>query len=89
MARNTPITKKRSNSCGQKHNAMWKTIAFVLAVAGVLSMVVTEVLRSIIHARRKSKDGFGGTQDIAMWGTITCGFLLIAAAVSGIIAFVQ
>jgi hypothetical protein len=40
-------------------------------------MVLTEVLRSVIHARRKSQDGLGGTQDIAMWGMIICWVLFI------------
>lgn len=67
---------------------MWKTIAFILAVAAVLSMVATEILRAVIHARRKSKDGLGGTQDIAMWGTVVCGLLLVAAVVTGVIAYI-
>ena len=43
--------------------------AFILAAAGVAVVIGTEILRSIIHRRRERRDGFGGTQDIAMWGT--------------------
>ena len=66
---------------------MWNTTAVALAVAAVVAMIVTEILRSIVHARRKSKDGLGGTQDIAMWGTLVCGLLLLAAIVCGVIVF--
>ena len=58
---------------------MWTRLPIILAVAAIFVMVATEVLRSIVHAKRKSKDGLGGTQDIAMWGTFLS---LLLAAVS-------
>jgi hypothetical protein len=60
---------------------MWRTAAAILVFIAVGGMVLTEILRSVIHSRRKSRDGLGGTQDIAMWGTIICGILLIIAAI--------
>ncbi|MEW4490936.1 hypothetical protein AB1L42_22840 [Thalassoglobus sp. JC818] len=64
-------------------------LAAILVFTAVGAMMMTEVLRSIIHARRKSKDGLGGTQDIAMWGTIISIALLIAAAVSVIMSLLD
>jgi hypothetical protein len=66
---------------------MWKSVAFMLVLAAILTMISSEILRSVIHSKRKSKDGLGGTQDIAMLGTIICGVLLIAALVCGILSF--
>ena len=63
---------------------MWKTATIFFAASAVLSMVLTEVLRSVVHARRKSKDGLGGTQDIAMWGTFIGCVLLLGSAICGL-----
>ena len=63
---------------------MWKTATMILVTCAVLSAVLTEVLRSVVHARRKSKDGLGGTQDIAMWGTLLGYLLLLGAGVCGL-----
>lgn len=37
-----------------------------------------------MHARRLRRDGLGGTQDIAMWGTLVSFVCLILAAASWI-----
>ena len=68
--------------------SMWRIAAGILVFVGGGGMILTEVLRSVIHSRRKSKDGLGGTQDIATWGTIICGELLIIAAVRLLLSFV-
>ncbi len=65
----------------------WMTAAAVLVFLAIGVMVLTEVLRSVIHARRKSQDGLGGTQDIAMWGVIICLLLLAAASVCLVLSF--
>ena len=49
---------------------MWKTAAVVFAVGWLGSIVVTSILRRIVHERRERTRGIGGTQDIAMWGTL-------------------
>lgn len=60
---------------------MWKIAAMVTTIAFVASFIVTEVLRSIIHARRLRHTAPSGTQDIAMWGTLlSCALLLVAIA---------
>jgi hypothetical protein len=64
---------------------MWKSATMILVAAAVLSVVLMEVLRSVVHARRKSKDGLGGTQDIAMWGTLIGYLLLLGAGICGLV----
>jgi hypothetical protein len=57
---------------------VWKIAAIVFSVAFVLAPVVIEILRSVVHERRERVNGLGGTQDIAMWGTLAalaCGAL--------------
>ena len=44
------------------------TVSFV--VLGILSIVVTEILRSVVDRKRLERDGLGGTQDIAIYGMI-------------------
>ena len=63
---------------GSRGVPVWKIAAIVFSVAFVVAPVVIEILRSVIHARRERRNGLGGTQDIAMWGTFTalaCGVL--------------
>lgn len=55
-----------------------KVAAIVFTAGFMVAPVVIEVARSIVHARRERRDGLGGTQDIAMWGTFAmlgCGVL--------------
>ena len=66
----------------------WMTAAAILVFVAIGVMILTEVLRSMIHARRKSQDGLGGTQDIAMWAMIICWVLLIVAAICLMLSFV-
>ena len=59
-------------------------------LAGVIvSYLTTELLREVIHSRRKRRDGLGGTQDVAMWGTLAMLVCLLAAAITGFIGFVS
>ena len=51
---------------------------FVMTLLAMGVMLITEILRSVIHKRRELKFGIGGTQDIAMYGTFTALFLMIA-----------
>jgi hypothetical protein len=64
---------------------MWRTITFALVFASVICMIATEILRSIAHKRREEQDGLGGTQDIAMWGTLLGMVLLLGSCVSGLL----
>jgi hypothetical protein len=58
-------------------------IAFTVSACAVL--IGTEVLRSVVHRHRERVQGIGGTQDIAMWGTLIAGLLLLGAMISGVI----
>ena len=66
---------------------MLSSVSISFVVAAVLALVVTEILRSVVHARRKRADGLGGTQDIAMWGTLICAAFLIAALLFAVAAW--
>lgn len=66
---------------------MWKAATIVFAIAGIATPVVIEVLRAIIHRHRERHHGIGGTQDIAMWGTIAALGFWFGAAVCGIAWF--
>ena len=59
---------------------MWKAATVLFLILGVLSLVVTEVLRSIVDRKRRERDGLGGTQDIAIVGMLI-GFICVAVAV--------
>lgn len=59
---------------------MWKTATIAFLIAAAASSVLTELVRSFVHKRRKRVDGLGGSQDIAMWGTFL-GWLCVAGAV--------
>jgi hypothetical protein len=63
---------------------MWR-IAHYASWAGVIvSYLIMEVARSVVHRRRERRDGLGGTQDIFMWGTLAIFAGLLAAAFSGL-----
>ena len=61
----------------------WGAITVVLVVSAILEVIGFELVRSIVHQRRKHGDGLGGTQDIAMWGTLIGWVLIIAALITG------
>jgi len=63
----------------------WGAITVALVFMAILEMIAVEVLRSIIHRRRERQEGLGGTQDIAMWGTLIGWLTIIAALISGLI----
>jgi hypothetical protein len=52
------------------------TIA-LMALAPLIP-ITTGVLRRVAHERREQRDGLGGTQDIAMWGTLVMFLWLVA-----------
>ena len=60
---------------------MW----IVFAICSFVSMIVTEIIRSIVHRRREKRYGLGGTQDIAMWGTLVTIVLQISAIACALI----
>jgi hypothetical protein len=49
---------------------MWGIAAIMLAAGWIGSIFVTAILRRVVHERRERARGIGGTQDIAMWGTL-------------------
>ena len=63
---------------------MWKAATVFFALALIATLIGIEVVRSIVHARRERRTGIGGTQDIAMWGTMIGLALLVATVVSGV-----
>ena len=67
---------------------MRKTATPILIGLACADMILTEILRSIIHRRREQRDGLGRPQDIAMWGTLVGWALLIAAVVCGVMSLV-
>ncbi len=63
---------------------MWKTSAVLFVALGILSLVATEVLRSIVDRKRRERDGLGGTQDIAICGMVIGWLCVLAAIVCGV-----
>jgi hypothetical protein len=59
--------------------------AIILIAMGIVTAIGTEILRSVIHRRRERRDGLGGTQDIAMWGTFIGWACFIGAAICGLL----
>lgn len=57
--------------------------AIAFTAAFMAAPVVIEVTRSVVHARRERRDGLGGTQDIAMWGT----FAALGCGVSAVVCW--
>ena len=59
---------------------MWKTATFLSIAGTVIAVFGTESVRSFVHRHRERSQGIGGTQDIAMIGTII-GWLFIFATI--------
>ena len=63
---------------------MWKNATIFFVVLGILSLVITEILRSVVDRKRLERDGLGGTQDIAIGGMFVCGHCLVGAFICGL-----
>jgi hypothetical protein len=61
-----------------------RVLFWCLMTAAALCMPTTEFLRSVIHKRRERAQGIGGTQDIAITGTLVFVALTIATIVVAI-----
>jgi|LSQX01.1.fsa_nt_gb hypothetical protein len=60
--------------------------AIVICVAlACLSLILLEVARSVVDARRVKATGIGGTQDVTIWGLAITAVFLLAAVVLGAI----
>ena len=59
--------------------------SIILIAMGVATMIGTEIVRSVVHRRRERRDGLGGTQDIAMWGTFIGLACFIGAGICGLL----
>jgi hypothetical protein len=57
----------------------------VLVVIGFAAIIATTIVRAIVHRRRELRDGIGGTQDIAMWGTFIGLACFVGAIICGIL----
>lgn len=62
---------------------MWGTATFVAALVFIGIIIGTDVLRGIVDRHRTRATGYGGTQDIAMWGTVAALVWLIVVIVCG------
>jgi hypothetical protein len=58
-----------------------RRVALGLTIAAVICPFVTEIARSIIDARRRKRDGLGGTQDVALVGSLI-GWGLIGSSIA-------
>ncbi|MDX1929752.1 MAG: hypothetical protein SFV81_24715 [Pirellulaceae bacterium] len=63
---------------------MWKNTTILFTVLGILSLIVTEIIRSVVDRKRVERDGLGGTQDIAIGGIIASGLCAIGAIICGL-----
>jgi hypothetical protein len=59
--------------------------SIVLIAMGVATMIGTEIVRSVVHRRRERRDGIGGTQDIALWGTFIGLACFVGAGICGLL----
>jgi hypothetical protein len=66
---------------------MWASASRVFLAGVLVSFLVTEVVRAVLHRHRVRIDGLGGTQDVAMWGTLAMFACLLAAAMTGLASF--
>ncbi len=55
---------------------MWQNTTIFFVFLGILSLIITEILRSVVDRKRLERDGLGGTQDIAIGGMIGVDFVL-------------
>jgi uncharacterized membrane protein len=60
---------------------MWMRLAYVFMGGLAVTLLATEILRSAVHKRRERTRGIGGTQDIAMWGSLI-GLIFCVAAIT-------
>lgn len=63
---------------------MWRIGTLFFVALSIVSPVVTDILRSVIHRRRERREGIGGTQDIAMWGMLVGFGCMLAAGICGL-----
>ena len=67
---------------------MWENATKILIACLFLSIVGTEILRSIMHNKREEKKAHASTLDIALYGTIIVYFCILGVTVSGILWFI-
>ena len=60
---------------------MWQILAGVFVACGIASVVVTEILRSVVDRRRVHREGIGGTQDIAICGCVVLAVCNLGAVI--------
>lgn len=60
----------------------------VFLAAGLASIIITEIVRSVVDRRRVLRDGIGGTQDVAIWGRLVLAIFNLGALVCLILWFV-
>lgn len=60
----------------------------LFTIGALASVLATELLRSLVHRHRVRTGGVGGTQDIAMIGTLSTFAFFLGAIISGVIRLV-
>jgi drug/metabolite transporter superfamily protein YnfA len=68
---------------------MWLRAASVFAALGIVAIVITEVVRSIVDRHRVRTQGHGGTQDIAICGMLVMAFCAVSCIVCLLIWLVR
>ena len=63
---------------------MWQTATVLFVALGILSLLVTEIVRSVVDRRRRERDGLGGTQDIAIFGMVIGWLCILGAIICGV-----
>jgi uncharacterized membrane protein len=63
---------------------MWKTLALTFLFASVVTPVIVDVLRSVVHRKRKNLNSIGATQDISMWGSFIGIVFVLGTVLCGI-----
>lgn len=61
----------------------WRTATVACAIAGITSLLLTDILREVIDRRRRRRDGIGGTQDIAIGGIVVGYLFVLGTIISG------
>ena len=62
------------------------TAALLLSLLAPVIPITIHILRNIVDRRRLQREGLGGTQDIAMWGTLVMFVWLLATITCWILA---
>lgn len=63
--------------------------SIILIAMGIATVMGTEMVRSAVHRHRERRYGLGGTQDIALWGTLVGWACFVGAGICGLLWALQ